>query len=247
MNADDRGIYAFAGRHSDTDGGLWWWQLDMAGQVLHHGRVGSDDLKPAPDSSAPKISTGMNSIAVMDGDRFLMPRLYFQRTDQGFAPYKPNLAAAALVPGNQGLLNRLGFMNGYKLNSYSGTLAKMYAVHGADFVMVGGATSIGGRGGSGDSVLRRMKGGEKKAEVVWENETGLGGKVNTRISALAVADDAVVIGMDQHLQLLNLADGKLRQELPLAAKAIQGGIAVAAGRVTVVAGDGTVACFAAAE
>jgi len=45
-------------------------------------------------------------------------------------------------------------------------------------------------------------------------------------------------------QVLNLADGALRQELPLIAKPTQGGIAVANGRVTVVTSDGTMACFA---
>jgi hypothetical protein len=44
--------------------------------------------------------------------------------------------------------------------------------------------------------------------------------------------------------VLNLADGALRQELPLIAKPTQGGIAVANGRVTVVTSDGTMACFA---
>jgi outer membrane protein assembly factor BamB len=96
------------------------------------------------------------------------------------------------------------------------------------------------------------------AEVVWDNGEGLGR--GNGVSALAVAGDAVLVGLEvgesewkerkrmpYRLQVLDLADGKLRQELPVAARPIQGGIAVADGRVTVVSSDGTVACFAEAQ
>jgi len=292
VNADERGIYAFAGRHTDTDGGLWWWHLDLTGQVLNRGRVGSDDLKPTTPGSGPKVTTGMNNIAVMERDLLLLPRLYFSRTDQGLVRWTgldmakfteadfwtKRHAANTLVPGNQGLLNRVGFLNGYKMSAYSFTQARMYARHGADFIMVGGAPQLQHRGGGGGSELRRMKRLDsiteqtianpanptkpsiehRGAEVVWDNGEGLGR--GNGLTALAVAGDAVLVGLEvsesegkarqqmpYRLQVLNLVDGKLRQELPVAAKPIQGGIAVAAGRVLVVTSDGTVACFAGAE
>jgi outer membrane protein assembly factor BamB len=171
VTADERGIYAFAGRHTDADGGLWWWHLDAAGKLLHRGRVGSDHLKPATPGSGPKIPTGMNNIAVMEGGLLLLPRLYFSRIDQGLERWTGmdlaksteqefwaiRHAANTLVPGNQGLLNRIGFLNGYKMSTYSYTQARMYARHGADFIMVGGAPRFENRGGGGGSELRRMK------------------------------------------------------------------------------------------
>ncbi|MCY3022802.1 MAG: PQQ-binding-like beta-propeller repeat protein [Planctomycetota bacterium] len=292
VTADERGIYAFAGRHTDADGGLWWWHLDLGGKVLNHGRVGSDDLKPTTPGSGAKVPTGMNNIAVMDGDLLLLPRLYFRRTDQGLERWtgmdlakftEPEFwakrhEANTLVPGNQGLLNRVGFLNGYKMSAYSFTQGRMYAWHGANFIMVGGAPQLQHRGGDGGSALRRMKRldsvtqtttpnpanpakpsiNHRGAEVVWDNGEGLGR--GNGLAALAVAGDAVLVGLEvsesewkerqrmpYRLQVLNLADGKLRQELPLSAKPIQGGIAVADGRVTVVTADGTVACFSGAE
>jgi hypothetical protein len=234
----------------------------------------------------------MNNIAVMEGDLLLLPRLYFERTDQGLARWtaldlvrftEPEFwakrhAANTLVPGNQGLLNRAGFLNGYKMNAFSYTQGRMYARHGVDFIMVGGAPQLQHRGGGGGSDLRRMKRldsltavtvpnpknpskpgiDHRGAEVVWDIGEGLGR--GNGVGALAVAGDAVLVGLEvsasewkerqrmpYRLQVLNLADGKLRQELPVAAKPIQGGIAVADGRVTVVTADGTVACFAGAE
>jgi hypothetical protein len=94
--------------------------------------------------------------------------------------------------------------------------------------------------------------------VVWDNGEGLA--TGNGLAALAVAGDAVLVGLEvaesqwkerqrmpYRLQVLSLADGKLRQELALTAKPIQGGIAVAAGRVLVVTSDGALACFAGAE
>jgi hypothetical protein len=293
VTADERGIYAFAGRHSDADGGLWWWQLDAAGNVLHHGRVGSDDLKPTTSGGGSLwTGSGMNNVAVMDGDLLLLPKLYFKRTERGLQRWTgldlnrggerefwaKRYVVNTLVPGNQGLLNRAGFLNGYKMSAYSYTQGRMYARHGNDFVMVGGAMRFENRGGGGGSALRRMKRLDtlaaivvpnpknpskrsvenRGAEVVWDNGAGLGR--GDGLSALAVAGDAVLVGLEvsasewkerrrmpYRLQVLDLADGKLRQELPLAAKPIQGGIAVADGRLTVVTADGTVACFAGVE
>jgi hypothetical protein len=203
----------------------------------------------------------------LDQPRFTEPEFWAKRH-----------AAGTLVPGNQGLLNRVGFLNGYKMSAYSYTQARMYARRGADFIMVGGAPELEHRGGGGGSELRRMKRLDalaeravpnardpdrpiikyRGAEVVWENTEGIAR--GNGVAALAVAGDAVLAGLEvsrsewrerqrmpYRLHVLNLSDGKLRQELPLAAKPIQGGIAVADGRVTVVTADGTVTCFAEAQ
>lgn len=176
VNVDERGLYAVAGRHTDTDGGLWWWRLDPAtGKILGKGRLGSDDLKTTtygghnPTQQAP---TGANTPAMMMDDRFLLAGLHCDRKSGDLAPafelfntsrswewefWKLRYQAGYLVPGNQGLLARTDFLGGYKLSQLSYTSARMYAWKGSDFVMVGGAPQLQHRGGGGGSVLRRMR------------------------------------------------------------------------------------------
>jgi len=233
VNVDERGIHAVAGRHTDSDGGLWWWRLEAAtGTVLGHGRFGSDDLKSTtygggnPGKSLP---TGMNTPAVMDAEHFLLAGLHARRVGDGLVAWnalhditgqwEPNFWAkrhqtGVLVPGNQGMINRVGFLGGYKLNAFSYTQGRLYAWKGDDFVMVGGSSTLQHRGGEGDSRLRRMRrlpelkeiavpdGKDptvmrKKllgAEVVWEKSEDL--PRGDGISAIAVAGDTLLVGLE---------------------------------------------------
>lgn len=295
LSVDDKGIYAVAGRHTDADGGLFWYQLNLDGAVLAQGRIGQNQLKSTTyggQNPGQQQATGANSPAVMTDDRYLMAGVHLARTDKGLEPWfglfpppknwesdfwKIRHDAKTLVPGNQGLLARVDFLGGYKLTAYAFTQARFYAHKGDDFVMVGGAPALQHRGGDSDSELRRMKRLPevlastrphpkptekpiritKGAEVVWEIGEPLAR--GNGATALAVAGDTVLFGIevtnrDRHrerqamayrLQLLNLADGTIRQELALPAPPIFGGIAIANGRVYVTTSDGSLTCFGA--
>jgi len=295
VNVDDKGIYAMAGRHTDSDGGMFWYQLSLSGEVIKQGRVGEDALKSTTTGGGnPGRSriTGSNTPAVMTADRYLMAGVHLARSEKGLEPWfglfpegrswehefwQLRHGMRSLVPGNQGLLARVDFLGGYKLAAYVGTQGRMYAYNGDDFVMIGGSPRLQHRGGDSDSELRRVKRvadfntttqpnprepgkllyTTKGAEEVWNFGEPLAR--GNGATALAVASDTVLQGIevtnrDRHreraamayrLQLINFADGTVRQDLALPAPPIVGGIAVAAGRVYVTTNDGSLTCFGA--
>ena len=181
VNVDEHGVLAVAGRHTDSDGGLWWWRLDpTTGDVRGQGRFGADTLKVQTfggSNPGRQIPTGSNTPAVMTDDHFLLAGVHATRDDHGnliddnsLWPegkggererefWKVRHQAGVLVPGNQGLLHRPGYLGGYKLAAYSLTQAKMYAWNheSGDFVMLGGANTLSHRGGRGDGTLRRLR------------------------------------------------------------------------------------------
>jgi len=56
------------------------------------------------------------------------------------------------MPGNQGLLNRINFLGGYKMSAYGFVQARQFAYHGERFVCIGGTDGrIEHRGGGGGS------------------------------------------------------------------------------------------------
>jgi hypothetical protein len=87
----------------------------------------------------------------------------------------------------------------------------------------------------------------------------LSGKTGTK--ALAVAGTAVLVGasvenrdmgkererLPHRLLVLSYESGEQRQELPLPAPVILGGISAAGGRAFVVTADGALTCFAGGE
>jgi outer membrane protein assembly factor BamB len=292
---NEAGIFAIAGRHTDSDGGMWWWQLDPAsGKPLHRGRLGNEALKTETSGGGTdgiKAISGANQPPVLHGKRILLPGMAFELADGELKPWTPPKTGRSeqanwraqfdtgwIVPGNQGILHRIGAVSGYKMNAYGFTLSRMYAVNGDRFVMVGGPVAFANRGGQSNSQLRylrrlpaiatdeladakdpakkqqRMRG----SELLWEHPA-LNLVRGDGLKSMAVAGDVVlsaieVTNRDRHkeraempfrLQVHRLQDGELREEHPLSARPILGGVTSDDGRAFVVAEDGSLTCFAA--
>ncbi len=251
VTVDDEGVWAVAGRHNDCDGGLWWWRLDAAtGKPLASGRLGRDELRsdtgdlmgPAP--GIPEWPTGANCPPVTDGKNFLLPRIHLVReqgqlvlADIAKNPkridehqfWANNHALGILVPGNQGLLNRVPELGGYKMSAYGHVQARMFAYHGSRFVCVGGTDgAVQHRGGDRGSWVRAFERkpaleqtivANKKepdrpikktygAEMKWDNPMPLTRGDGTE--ALAVASDKVLVGY----AVTNKDQSKEKQRLP---------------------------------
>ena len=251
VTVDAEGVWAVAGRHNDCDGGLWWWRLDATtGKPLANGRLGRDELRsdtgdlmgPAP--GIPEWPTGANCPPVTDGKNFLLPRIHLVRTDGRLALaetgknpkridehafWANNHALGLLVPGNQGLLNRVDFLGGYKMSAFGHVQARMFAYHGDSFVCVGGTDgAVQHRGGERGSwvrafvrkpALEHTTVPNKKepdrpikkafgAEMKWDNPMPLTRGNGTE--ALAVAGDKVLVGY----AVTHSDQGKEKQRLP---------------------------------
>ena len=233
VTIDDEGVWAVAGRHNDCDGGLFWWRLEPAtGKILANGRLGRDELRKdtgdtGPITLEPEWPTGANSPPVTDGKLFLMPRIHCKRENGKLVPstlakdekkidehsfWANAYAAGILVPGNQGLLNRIDFLGGYKMSHYSHVQARIFAYRGEKFVCVGGTDgAVQHRGGGSasnvkafdrkpmletvtepnkkepDKVVKRTIG----AVMNWENPIALARGNGTE--SMAVANDKVLV------------------------------------------------------
>jgi outer membrane protein assembly factor BamB len=235
VTADDEGIWAVAGRHNDCDGGLWWWRLDPAtGQVLANGRLGRDQLRGSTGGTGaiegdPEYPVGANCPPVTDGKLFLMPRVYCRRVNgrlepmglaKGAKKFDEHMfwanahALGILMPGNQGLLNRVDTLHGYQMSHYSHVQGRMFAYRGDQFVCVGATDgAMQHRGGNRASWVR---GFDRKSELEtievpnknnpeqpikraigatmkWDNPMPL--TRGAGAEALAVASDSVLIGL----------------------------------------------------
>jgi hypothetical protein len=173
-----------AGRHSETDGGMHWFLLDIASGALRgSGRIGQDDLLPTPNlyttgwTSRPKHpeATKMpppmanNTVLFADG-QLLLPGVVLKRNGTTFGPGslpdggKSNKArfiqgwhAKHLLPGFRGLTSR-GSMAGFMLTFYGGVSGRIFALNGEDFVAVGSSLTTDNRGGAGgDQVVRHRR------------------------------------------------------------------------------------------
>jgi outer membrane protein assembly factor BamB len=251
VTADSEGVWAVAGRHNECDGGLWWWRLDPAtGAVRASGRFGRDELRTttgatgAVDSDA-AWPNGANCPPVTNGKLFLMARVHCKREDGKLTPWnywsskqKPgeeglwesNYNTGILVPGNQGLLNRIDFLGGYKMCAFGYVQARQFAYRDSDFLTVGGTKGTlqhrGGDGGSSVSAFKRRpalgeitvtnpKEPDKPrkmtagSELRWENPMELARR-GDGTKALAVAGDSVLVGV-------SVTDGdrwKEREKMP---------------------------------
>jgi hypothetical protein len=174
---DAEGVWIVAGRHSDADGGLWWWQLNpVTGEPGAHGRIGADELRDTT-GGAGAVKTvagrpnGANTPAVSNGSLVLLAGVWLEKRDGGLVPWDglqadnehdrwtARFPLGLLVPGNQGLLNRSERLGGYKMSYFGLTQAPFFAYRGRDFVTVDGTTTIQHRGGgrSRQATVRRFR------------------------------------------------------------------------------------------
>ncbi|GDY12903.1 hypothetical protein LBMAG53_17810 [Planctomycetota bacterium] len=168
VTVDNEGVWAIAGRHNDSDGGLWWWRLDpLTGKVLKNGRFGQDGLRPniegtgSYDFGTVERPLGSNSPLVSNDKVMLLPKLFAKRVDGGLqvfdmtkpatlAPgqkpppmnmrryYELVHASEIMVPGNYGLLSS---DTGYvceKKVGYGWIFARQLAYRGDQIVCVAG-------------------------------------------------------------------------------------------------------------
>ena len=179
VTVDDEGVWAVAGRHNDCDGGLWWWRLDAAtGKPLASGRLGRDELRndtgdTGPVAADPEWPTGANSPPVTDGKLFLLPRIHCLREEGRLVSttiakgakkvdehtfWANAYSLGILSPGNQGLLNRVESLGGYKMSAFGHVQARMFAYQGNRFVCVGGTDgAVQHRGGDRGSWVRAFE------------------------------------------------------------------------------------------
>lgn len=163
---DNDGVWAFAGRHNDTDAGLWWWNLDaITGKTLGSGRLGSDTLPASVvgvRGRSDKLLSGANSPVISDGKLMFMPGIYLEKTERKLVAFDirrregsggehawwaDNFKYDIVVPGNQGLVFDYTQMGGYKMPYYGHTQAPVYAYDGNRFLHAGGTTREQHRGG----------------------------------------------------------------------------------------------------
>jgi len=176
---EDDGVCAIAGRHNDTDAGLWWWNLDAStGAPIHSGRLGSDGLSTevGVQRRSDGRPSGANTAAVSNGKLLFLAGIYLERRDGklvsramrrgsgGQGEHKwwaDNFNYDLLIPGNQGLIFDYTQMGGYKMPYYGFTQAAVYAYRGKDFLHAGGTTTEqhrgGGRGGRRTEITRFRK------------------------------------------------------------------------------------------
>jgi outer membrane protein assembly factor BamB len=162
---DHDGVWTFAGRHTDTDAGLWWWQLDaITGTPIASGRLGGDSLSSEVGvrHRSDGQPSGANTPAVSDGKLIFLAGIFLEKRDGKLMPrpmgrgegsdgehawWENSFNFDLLIPGNQGVVFDYTQMNGYKMPYYGFTQAAVYAYKGKDFLHAGGTTTEQHRGG----------------------------------------------------------------------------------------------------
>ena len=291
---DERGVVVVAGRHTDTDGGMLWRQLDPAtGEALAGGWLGGGEAATTKAANWPRklpiqLRPMQNTVPIMDEHWFMLPRRIVLRNADGSLgdpgpdgrlnadsfldiedfPEHQRKARLARFGANSILGERRQNVGGWRKPLYANTLARIYAIRGDEFVSVGGGLgTASGRGGGGDSKVHRMRWIDEPvkvkanpqswhwSEVVWEHkDTLLDSRGLPSVSAMAVSDNAVFLGasiyisgrrgeeerekMAHRLRILDLESGALIRDLPVPARVLQGGIALAAGRIVIASEDG---------
>ncbi|MFM2091871.1 MAG: hypothetical protein RLZZ127_2360 [Planctomycetota bacterium] len=175
-----------AGRHSEADGGMRWFLLDVAsGAVRGSGRLGQDEplitsnmytegwaarpRHPAAGTLPPPMA---NNTPVFADGQLLLPGVLLKRNGNGFVPgslpdggkgakgrFKQGWLAQGIIPGYQGLTNRIpAGLSGFMLTFYGGVSGRIFAINGGDFMVVGSSQVTSNRGGDGgDQVVRHRK------------------------------------------------------------------------------------------
>jgi len=170
VDGDD--AWAFAGRHSDLDGGIRWVRLDVAtGRPRAKGRLGYDELRR--DMKEPRPLRLANMPPVFDGKRFYFAQQFLQRRGDSLVPWDPGLGRTGhgwdnwqararldvMIPANTGTVQDGRRRRALNASShyYGGTRAKLFCYRGGDFVSLMGTLSKGNRGGNPAAVVMRMR------------------------------------------------------------------------------------------
>jgi outer membrane protein assembly factor BamB len=228
---DGARIYVVAGRHTEADGGLWWWTLDAdSGAVRAKGRIGQDELLPATTAERTKRTEslpwpGANNVPVLTPGQLLLNGLSFERKGDGLASWsmpqdmkgewgmwKSRFEFGHLVPGNQGMVNRYPELKGYMLSQYGSTSGRIFAINGDDFINLGATITTAHRGGDGGDQIVRLKRQKAFEQLLRDGKpiNAYRGSVpvwegpknpNTGSTAMAVAGDAILVAHANPLAL----------------------------------------------
>ena len=211
-------VWAFAGRHSDLDGGLRWVRLDVAtGALRGGGRLGYDELKRQHKEDRPIRMANMPP--VFDGKRFYFAQQYLEpqgdklvpwdaglgRTGHGWDNWRARSRIDAMIPANTGTLQDGRRRRGLNASShyYGGTRAKQFCYRGDDYISLLGSLEKGNRGGSAAANIMRMRRlGAGQAEPkrgvaalpVWKGKRLSNYDGKNSYKACAVASDRVLMG-----------------------------------------------------
>lgn len=164
-------------------------------------------------------------------------------------------------------------VGGWRKPFYANTIARIFAIDEKNkrFVSVGGGIgTASGRGGGGDSTVHLMnmlgtpvseRRGERFVEQAWEyHDRLLDSRGLPSVTSLAVSDNAVFLGMSiygndkkwrdaraampHRLRIIELKTGEFIRDIAVPDRVLQGGIALAGGRVFVTTEDGSVTAYA---
>ena len=102
---DEDGVWAIAGRHNDTDAGLWWWRLDpLTGKLITSGRLGSDGLSTevGVGRRSDEHQSGANTPIVSNGKLFFLAGIYLEKQDGQLVEHRWSAKMAARANINTG-------------------------------------------------------------------------------------------------------------------------------------------------
>jgi hypothetical protein len=199
---ENDGVWAIAGRHNDTDAGMWWWHLDsLTGKLIGAGRFGSDALSTevGVQHRSDGQQSGANMPVISNGKLMLLAGIHLEKrdgqlvgrpmgrgegSDGEHAWWADNFDYDLLISGNQGLVFVYTQMGGYKMPYYGFTQAAAYAYNGRDFLHAGGTTTEQHRGGDRGgrrTVVSRFRKLDKLKQVPHPHQEGRTMKVGADV------------------------------------------------------------------
>ena len=180
----DEGVYAVAGRHTGSDGGLWWYLLSpRTGEIRNSGRWNEEAVQHQAAMKGSGLPADQqpiqNAVAVLS-DRWLqLPGQLFQRQGERLirnadwnlagldlrtmnTPDPVQLEDRVLRFGTNSFIGEpIQTAGGWRKPRFGGTLARLFAIDPEQnrFVSVGGGpTTASARGGGGDSTVHLLTG-----------------------------------------------------------------------------------------